>query len=150
MERQNKTSKLIGGDSFMNFKKVIAFAAVAALSTGLLAGCGGSKEAPKQAQPQGIEGTSRDGETDGNRKERRTEHRNQQQGESESIRFDGFRVRGPDALLCADERRHGANPPFGFRVSVCDRLRGFLPLQIRQGNVTEKVNIIQAALGKLC
>lgn len=42
----------------MNFKKVIAFAAVAALSASLLAGCGGSKEAPKQAQPQaqGIEG----------------------------------------------------------------------------------------------
>ncbi|MDU4961235.1 MAG: phosphate ABC transporter substrate-binding protein [Sporomusaceae bacterium] len=41
----------------MNFKKVIAFAAVAALSAGLIAGCGGSKEAPKQAaQPQGIEG----------------------------------------------------------------------------------------------
>ena len=42
----------------MNFKKVIAFAAVAALSASLLAGCGGSKETPKQAQPQaqGIEG----------------------------------------------------------------------------------------------
>jgi phosphate transport system substrate-binding protein len=40
----------------MNFKKVIAFAAVAALSAGLIAGCGGSKEAPKQAQPQSIEG----------------------------------------------------------------------------------------------
>ena len=40
----------------MNFKRVVAFAAVVALSAGLIAGCGGSKEAPKQAQPQGIEG----------------------------------------------------------------------------------------------
>lgn len=40
----------------MNLKKIIAVAAVAALSASLLAGCGGSKEAPKQAAPQGIEG----------------------------------------------------------------------------------------------
>lgn len=40
----------------MNFRKVIAILAVSALSAGLIAGCGGSQEAPKQAQPQGIEG----------------------------------------------------------------------------------------------
>ena len=40
----------------MNLKKIIVFAAVAALSASLLTGCGGSKDAHKQAGLQGIEG----------------------------------------------------------------------------------------------
>lgn len=41
----------------MNLKKIAAFATIAVMSASLLAGCGGSKEAPKQAQPNAIEGT---------------------------------------------------------------------------------------------
>lgn len=41
----------------MNFKKVIAFAAIAALSTGLLAGCGGKTEEKKATPTTKLSGT---------------------------------------------------------------------------------------------